>query len=69
MSEQNLIDCSTAEGNDGCEGGVASQAFKYIAKQGGIETEAFYSYEARVCTKITTTKKILAGALKLKMNV
>ena len=46
FSEQQLVDCATDEGNQGCNGGDMVKAFDYLKKSGGIELEDEYPYTA-----------------------
>jgi len=47
LSEQNLVDCSGAQGNEGCDGGLMTSAMDYIITTGGIDTESTYPYKAQ----------------------
>ena len=44
LSEQNLVDCTSA--SHGCEGGSVYAAFMQVKKEGGIDTEDSYPYHA-----------------------
>jgi hypothetical protein len=46
LSEQQLVDCSGAYGNFGCNGGDPSRALDYLVPR-GAESEAAYPYTAR----------------------
>ncbi|KAF4725977.1 hypothetical protein FOZ63_008683, partial [Perkinsus olseni] len=46
FSEQQLVDCSTDYGNNGCDGGLMEYAYDYI-RDNGIDLDSTYPYNAK----------------------
>jgi C1A family cysteine protease len=61
LSEQELVDCAGSYGNQGCNGGLMDDGFKYIEAHGDA-TETSYSYTGKTGT--CNTAKQSANAFK-----
>lgn len=60
LSEQELVDCDKEQDN-GCSGGLMDNAYDFIIKNGGIDTETDYPYTAQdsVCIEPKANRHIV----------
>ena len=56
FSEQQLVDCSWAFGNEGCNGGWMDQAFDYLKGKDICRTDEFLAYNAKDNKKCDESK-------------
>ncbi|XP_077249578.1 senescence-specific cysteine protease SAG39-like [Tasmannia lanceolata] len=63
LSEQEVVDCDTGGVDQGCEGGLMDDAFKFIQHNKGLTTETSYPYKGVDGT--CNTKKAATHAAKI----
>ena len=61
LSAQQLIDCSSDFGNEGCNGGLMDDGFRYVMYAGGVETEKDYPFRRYGGKCQADPKKFVAG--------
>merc|ERR1711988_764858 len=63
-SEQQLVDCSTNGGSEGCNGGFNQYGISYIGST-GIASESAYPYRATdgTCRASSVSKSLAAGVV------
>merc|ERR1712070_278911 len=65
LSEQELVDCAGSYGNQGCNGGLMDDGFKYIEAKGD-SLESTYAYTGKTGT-CSTSKQAQTAVAKGEM--
>jgi len=64
LSEQELIDCSSAQYNSGCNGGFYTQAWDYANLKGGLLPYNSYPYTSGTSGVTGTTCNLPTGVAR-----
>lgn len=78
LSESQIVDCDVNGSDAGCGGGLMDNAFKYVVKQGGIESEKVYPYvpedepcrfnRTKISAKITGYTDVEGGGSRIERS-
>lgn len=70
LSEQELVDCDKLD--QGCQGGLPSNAYKEIERLGGLETESQYKYtesgDEKCYFNRSDVRVVISGSLSIPSN-
>nr|QOV03079.1 cathepsin L8 [Dysdercus peruvianus] len=69
LSEQNLMDCSYSQGNNGCNGGLMTAAFDYIKSNRGIDTESSYPYQEKSSRNCRYSNRHVGATIRGYTNI
>lgn len=70
LAPQQLVDCSGAYGNMGCDGGIMQYAYKYVREKGGLTDLPGYPYvgHKQICHRIARRVETVGGMVQTKVG-
>jgi len=69
LSEQELVDCAGSYGNQGCNGGLMDDGFKYLESKGdALETDYAYTGKTGTCSTTKQAKAALKAGQVTSFN-